>query len=171
MSRRALAEPPEFCFSLEFARALAACTNRFNASGDAATPTNPIKDPVRLTLTRNLLGTCHFRRRNLAAMTLTTWRDIADQLTPEQVGELERWEALCDEPSTLLLFASEYAWGNKTRVFVNLERRIGDVRLRVCGRLQRDGSAERWVELSAPNVRLSDEQIHELCAALLDFRR
>jgi hypothetical protein len=104
-------------------------------------------------------------------MTLTTWRDIADQLTPEQVGELERWEALCDEPSTLLLFASEYAWGNKTRVFVNLERRIGDVRLRVCGRLQRDGSAERWVELSAPNVRLSDEQIHELCAALLDFRR
>ena len=38
-------------------------------------------------------------------MTTTTWRDIADQLTPEQVGELENWEALGDEPSTLLLFA------------------------------------------------------------------
>ena len=104
-------------------------------------------------------------------MTTTTWRDIADQLTPEQVGELESWEALGDEPSTLLLFAREYACGNKTRAFVSVERRIGGVRLRVCGRQQPDGSTERWVELSASDVRLSDEQIHELCAALLDFRR
>ena len=36
-------------------------------------------------------------------MTTTTWRDIADHLTPEHFGELERWEALGDEPSTLLL--------------------------------------------------------------------
>jgi hypothetical protein len=104
-------------------------------------------------------------------MTTTTWRDVADQLTPEQVGELESWEASGDEPSALLLFAREYASGNKTRVFVSVERRIGGVRLRVCGRQQPDGSTERWVELSARDVRLSDEQLHELCAALLDSRR
>jgi hypothetical protein len=103
-------------------------------------------------------------------MTTTTWRDIADQLTPQQVGELERWEALGEEPSALLLFAREYAVGNKTRVFVSVELRIGDVRLRVCEREQPDGSAERWVELSARDVRLSDEQIHNLRAALLEFR-
>jgi hypothetical protein len=103
-------------------------------------------------------------------MTNTTWRDIADQLTPQQVGELERWEALGEEPSALLLFAREYAVGNKTRVFVSVERRIGDVRLRVCEREQPDGSAQRWVELSARDVRLSDEQIHKLREALLDFR-
>jgi hypothetical protein len=103
-------------------------------------------------------------------MTTTTWRDIADQLTPQQVGELERWEALGEEPSALLLFAREYAVGNKTRVFVSVERRIGDVCLRVCERQQPDGSAERWVELSARDVRLSDEQIHKLREALLDFR-
>ena len=102
-------------------------------------------------------------------MTTTTWRDIADQLTPRQVVELERWEALGDKPSALLLFAREYAVGNKTRVFVSVERRIGDVCLRVCEREQPDGSAERWVELSARDVRLSDEQIHKLRAALLDF--
>ena len=104
-------------------------------------------------------------------MTTTTWRDIADQLTPEQVGELERWEALGDEPATLLLFAREYVSGNKSRVFVSAERCIGGVRLRVCGRQQPDGSTERWVELSARDARLSDEQIHELRAALLDSRR
>lgn len=119
---------------------------------------------------RKSLCTCHFRRRTLATMATTTWRDIADQLTPEQVGEIEGWEALGDEPATLLLFAREYACWNKTRVFVNAERRIGGVRLRVCGRQQPDGSTERWVELSAPDVRLSDEQINELCAALHDFR-
>jgi hypothetical protein len=42
--------------------------------------------------------------------------------------------------------------------------------LRVCERQQPDGSAERWVELSARDVRLSDEQIHNLRAALLEFR-
>jgi hypothetical protein len=104
-------------------------------------------------------------------VTTPTWRDIADQLTPEQVGEVESWEALGDEPSTLLLFARAYASGNKTRVFVSVERHIGGVRLRVCGRQQPDGSTERWVELSARDVRLSDEQIDELCASLLDSRR
>jgi hypothetical protein len=99
-----------------------------------------------------------------------TWRDIADHLTSRQVDELERWEALGDEPDTLLLFAREYAVGNKTRVFVSVERQIGGVRLRVCEREQPDGSAERWVELSARDVRLSDEQIDKLCAALLDSR-
>jgi hypothetical protein len=103
-------------------------------------------------------------------MTTTTWRDIADQLTPQQVGELERWEALGDKPSALLLFAREYAVANKTRVFVSVEQRIGGVRLRVGEREQPDGSAERWVELSARDVRLSDEQIHKLRGALLDFR-
>ena len=119
--------------------------------------------------TRKLLSTCRFHRRTLPTVTTTTWRDIADHLTPEQVGELERWEALGDEPSTL--FAREYASENKTRVFVSAERHIGGVRLRVCGRQQPDGAIERWVELSARDVRLSDEQIHELCAALLDSRR
>jgi hypothetical protein len=42
--------------------------------------------------------------------------------------------------------------------------------LRVCERAQPDGSAERWVELSARDVRLNDEQIHELCAALFESR-
>ena len=84
-------------------------------------------------------------------MTTTTWRDIADQLTPEQVGELDSWEASGDEPSTRVrLFRREYASGNKTRVFVSVERRIGGVRLRVCGRQQPDGSAERWVEAVSP---------------------
>jgi hypothetical protein len=103
-------------------------------------------------------------------MTTTTWREIADHLTPRQVDELERWEASGDEPSVLLLFAREYAVANRTRVFVSDERHIGDVCLRVCEREQLDGSAERWVELSARNVRLSDELIHKLRAALLDSR-
>ena len=63
--------------------------------------------------TRKLLSTWRFQRRTLPTMTTTTWRDIADHLTPEQVGELERWQALGDEPSTLLLFAREYASENK----------------------------------------------------------
>jgi hypothetical protein len=103
-------------------------------------------------------------------MTTTIWRDIADQLTPQQVGELERWEALGDEPSALLLFAGEYALANKSRVSVCVERHVVGAHLRVCERERPDGSVERWVELSARDVRLSDEQIHELCAALLDSR-
>ena len=103
-------------------------------------------------------------------MTTTTWRDIADQLTPEQAGELERWEALGDEPSTLLLFAREYASENKTRVFVSAERRIGGVRLRVCGRQQPDGAIERWVELSARDVRRSAMSRSTSCARLCSIR-
>ena len=91
-------------------------------------------------------------------------------LTPPQVAELEGWEALGDTPSTLLLFAREYASQNLSRKFVSAEHRIGGVIVRVCGRQSRDGGTERWVELSARDVRLSDEQIHELCAALLDSR-
>ena len=103
-------------------------------------------------------------------MTTTTWRDIADHLTSRQVDELERWEALGDEPAALLLFAREYALGNQTRVFVSVEQHIGGVRLRVCEREQPDGCAERWVELSARDVRLSHDQIDQLRAALLDSR-
>jgi hypothetical protein len=101
---------------------------------------------------------------------VTTWRDV-QPLTPPQVAELESWEALGDTPSALLLFAREYAWQNLTRKFVSAERRVGDVIVRVCGRQSRDGGTERWVELSARDVRLSDEQVGELCAALLNSRR
>ena len=46
-------------------------------------------------------------------MTTTTWRDIADHLTSRQVDELERWEALGDEPAALLLFAASMRWATK----------------------------------------------------------
>lgn len=46
-------------------------------------------------------------------MTTTTWRDIADQLTPEQIAEMEEWESQHpDEQKGLLLEARDYAEDN-----------------------------------------------------------
>lgn len=42
----------------------------------------------------------------------STWRDIADQLTPDQRAELEQYEHAGDEPSTLVFFARDYAAQN-----------------------------------------------------------
>ncbi|NTY58666.1 hypothetical protein [Mycolicibacterium sphagni] len=60
----------------------------------------------------------------------TTWRDLADQLTPEQIAYIEQWEAHPEVPpradglpfdaehrrSSLLFTAREYAWRNAAAV-------------------------------------------------------
>lgn len=120
--------------------------------------------------------------------TVTTWRDIADQLTPPQVAELEHYEHHGGTTSWLLLQARNYARDNmhdliidvppppdavrwccdgRTREFMAAPASVGDVTLRVCGRQHSDGATERWVELSAPDVKLSAAQVRALPHATL----
>jgi hypothetical protein len=46
---------------------------------------------------------------------MTTWRDINDQLTPEQITQLEHHERDGDDPDTLLYLARGMAADNMTR--------------------------------------------------------
>jgi hypothetical protein len=103
---------------------------------------------------------------------MTVWRDLADQLRPDQIRDLEHLESLRDAPETVLDFARDYVAENLTnlvefdgiepprdavrthgwearydgrwfREFEGPPITIGEVSAFVMGRLLRDGLSER----------------------------
>jgi hypothetical protein len=126
--------------------------------------------------------------------TAQTWRDLADQLTPAQIAQLERLEH--DEPKVLLEMARQwaaekmtdavpcddvappagavrtFAWqrdGNWFRDFEGTTRGGGQARVHICGRQQADGSLRRWITVRARYLDALDASAaRELAAALTD---
>jgi len=126
--------------------------------------------------------------------TARTWRDLANQLTADQVRQLERLER--HEPQTLLDMARQWAtkntdaaagfddiappdgavrifgWqrdGNWFRDFEGTVRRSGQARIHIFGRQQADGSARRWIGLHTRRLDAIDATTARgLAAALTD---
>lgn len=124
----------------------------------------------------------------------SSWRDIADQLTPEQSADFEMLERSGDDPTTLLATARElaaantgvvasseiatpadavhvYGWqtygGRTWREFNGSMRRVGSAAIHVRGRQFSDGRCERWISLSATlDEEFQAAQARELAAAL-----
>lgn len=124
--------------------------------------------------------------------TAQTWRDVADQLTAEQIAQLEGLER--DEPQTLLEMARQWAAKNMTtgmpfgdvappdgavrtfdwqldstwfRDFEGTARRGGPARVQICGRQQADGSTRRWIAVHTRHLAALDPpSARELAAAL-----
>jgi hypothetical protein len=127
-------------------------------------------------------------------MTAASWREIANQLTPEQAAHFEMLERSGDDPATLLATARELAAENTTgvrsgeivappdvaqtygwqahgdrvwREFDGSTVRVGEAVIRVVGRQFSDGTCERWISLSATHdEEFGAEQARELAAAL-----
>jgi len=115
----------------------------------------------------------------LESMGEGTWRDVVDQLAPEQAARFELSERSGDDPATLLATAREiaadnvtagvvvlsggiavppdavrtYGWqtygGRTWREFDGSTRCVGEATIRVVGRQFGDGTCERWISLSA----------------------
>jgi hypothetical protein len=126
--------------------------------------------------------------------TAASWRDVADQLTPEQAAQFELLERSGDDPATLLAMAHElaakhrtgvksgeiaappdaariYGWqtyGERTwREFDGSTRYVGSAVIQVRGQQFSDGRCERWIRLSANgDEEFQAEQARELAAAL-----
>ncbi len=124
--------------------------------------------------------------------TATTWRDLADQLTADQVRQLERLEH--DEPRALLEMARQWAAHNTTaavgyddvappagavrtfdwqldgewfRDFEGTTRRAGQACVHIFGRQQADGSTRRWIAVhTRPSDALGPAAARRLAAAL-----
>ena len=125
-----------------------------------------------------------------------SWREVADQLTPEQSARFELLERSGDDPATLLSMARELATDNRTgvvvlsgeiaspgdavhtygwqtyggrtwREFDGSRRHVGSAVIRVSGRQFSDGSCERWISLSATHdEEFQAAQARELAAVL-----
>ncbi|SPM29223.1 hypothetical protein [Mycobacterium terramassiliense] len=123
-----------------------------------------------------------------------SWREVADQLTPEQAAGFELQERSGDDPATLRAMADTlananagevtsgqipappdatriYGWqanGDRTwREFDGRTTRVGEAVIRVVGRQFGDGTCERWISLSATHdEEFQAEQARELAAAL-----
>jgi hypothetical protein len=126
--------------------------------------------------------------------TAHTWRDVADQLTAEQIAQLERIES--DEPQTLLEMAREWAANNITaavplddvappagavrtfhwqldsnwfRDFEGTKHRGGQAHVQIYGRQQADGSTRRWIAVHTRHLDgLDAAAARELAAALTE---
>ena len=127
--------------------------------------------------------------------TAQTWRELADQLTAEQVAQLERLEH--DEPQTLLEMARDWVTENMTnagvsfgdvappagavrtfgwqldrnwfREFEGTTRRVGRAGIHICGRQRADGSSWRWITVQCRGLDVLDAAAaRELSAALAD---
>ncbi len=128
--------------------------------------------------------------------TAASWREVADQLTPEQSAQFELFERSGDDPATLLAQARElaaanvtgvavlsgniaapgdaariYGWqtygGQTWREFDCSTKCVGSAVIRVVGRQFSDGSCERWISLSATHdEEFQAAQARELAAAL-----
>src|SRR5262249_25573448 len=108
--------------------------------------------------------------------TAASWRDVAEQLTPEQAAQFELLERSGDDAATLLAMAREqaadnargvmagdipappdamhvYGWqtyGERTwREFDGSTRQVGSAVILVRGQQFSDGRCERWISLSA----------------------
>jgi hypothetical protein len=135
----------------------------------------------------------------MASMTLpddtaASWREVADQLTPEQAARFELRERSGDDPAAMLATARELAAANTTgdmagtiaappdavriygwqahddriwREFDGSTTQVGEAVIRVVGRQFSDGTCERWISLSASHdEEFQAEQARELAAAL-----
>jgi hypothetical protein len=101
--------------------------------------------------------------------TETTWRELADQLRPEQIAELDGWEVGGHAAAALLFTARVWAAENVpgTVEFTTVERRFGGTAIYVNGRQFDDGRCERWITLRADGTdRLSPGRARELAALL-----
>ncbi|ASL15152.1 hypothetical protein [Mycobacterium intracellulare] len=122
------------------------------------------------------------------------WRDVADQLTPAQVTQLERLEQ--DEPQTLLEIARQWATQNSAapapidniappagavrtfdwqldgswfRDFEGTTRRAGPARVQIYGRQRADASVRRWIAVQTRHLdALGAAAARELAAMLTD---
>jgi hypothetical protein len=101
--------------------------------------------------------------------TATTWRELVDQLRPEQIAELDGWERGGYEAAALLFTARVWTAENvsDTRGFTTVASRFGRTAIYVSGRQFDDGRCERWITLRADETdRLSAERARELAALL-----
>jgi hypothetical protein len=103
--------------------------------------------------------------------TATTWRELADQLRPEQIAELDGWERGGYEAATLLFTARVWTAENVTdtwpREFTTVASRFGGTTIYVNGRQFDDGRCERWITLRTDETdRLSPAKARELAALL-----
>ena len=103
--------------------------------------------------------------------TATTWRELADQLRPEQIAELDGWERGGYETATLLFTARVWTAENMTdtwsRKFTTAASHFGGAAIYVNGRQLDDGRCERWITLRADGAdRLSPAKARELAALL-----
>src|SRR5262245_43435146 len=103
--------------------------------------------------------------------TATTWRELTDQLRPEQIAELDGWEGGGYEAATLLFTARVWAAENLPdmwpREFTTVASRFGGMAIYVNGRQFDDGRCERWITLRADEThRLNAAQARELAALL-----
>ncbi len=129
--------------------------------------------------------------------TATTWRELADQLRPEQIAELDGWECGGYEAAKLLFTARVWAgenvadtvmfshvaappdaaellcWcrdndGAYSRDFTTAPRRFGETMIYVNGRQLSDGRCVRWITLWANEAdHLSPAQAREFAAMLV----
>jgi len=139
-------------------------------------------------------GRTHWHTMTRPDDTSQTWRDLADQLTPAQIAELERLEH--DESKTLLELARRWAAEKMTdavlfcdvappagavrsfpwqldknwfRDFEGTTRRSGQARVHIYGRQQADGLSRRWIAVKAHHLDgLDASAARELAAALAD---
>ena len=125
--------------------------------------------------------------------TAQTWRDLADQLTAAQITQLEYIEH--EEPQKLemarqlvaenttdtVLFGDvaspvgavrTFRWqrdSNWFREFEGTMRRVGPIRVHICGRQHADGSSQRWIAIHARHLDALDAaRARELATALAD---
>lgn len=126
----------------------------------------------------------------------TNWRDLSEELTPQQIRLLERFEATHDDPPGLLSAAREYAAENLTdsvlfghmprpdaahdvftwerrradiwqRDFIGASTQVGESAVFVSGRQFSDGRCQRWITLSTPEFgRLTPDQARAFADAL-----
>jgi hypothetical protein len=103
--------------------------------------------------------------------TATTWRELADQLRPEQIAELDGWERGGYEATALLFTArvwtAENVTDTRSREFTTVACRFGGMAIHVNGRQFDDGRCERWITLRADETdKLSPAKARELAALL-----
>jgi hypothetical protein len=101
--------------------------------------------------------------------TATSWRELADQLRPEQITELDGWERGGYAAAALLFTARVWTAENvtDTRELTTGAGRFGGTAIYVNRRQFDDGRCERWITLRADETdRLSAGKARELAALL-----
>lgn len=101
--------------------------------------------------------------------TATSWRELANQLRPEQITELDGWERGGYAAAALLFTARVWTAENvtETREFTTGAGRFGGTSIYINRRQFDDGRCERWITLRADHTdRLSARRARELSALL-----
>jgi hypothetical protein len=101
--------------------------------------------------------------------TATTWRELSDQLRPEQIAELDGWERGGYAAAALLFTARVWTGENATgtREFTTVAHGFGGTTIYVNSRQLDDGRCERWITLKVDETdRLSADRARELAALL-----